>query len=269
MPESTLSLTTHDLQGEIGFYLGYGRGAYFNETTWTTAQSNTVSVLMKSGLSQVYTPPPLSPGEPPHEWSFLTPEEDLTLGSGLYAIDLPGDFGGFNGPLVVTTPDSAANHFPLRVTHVGMLDQQRASQPDTTGFPRMACERVIRGTANNASTRSQLVVWPTADAAYTIRVRYKHMPSALTGSYPYPPGGAEHAELFKASVLACAELQLDDQPGPRARFFFERLAASVAVDRRRKGQFLGYNGDRNRHGTGVDRRVLWDFPPITYNGSPM
>lgn len=271
MPESTLSLTIDDLRAEIGKFLGYGRGATkFAEAAWTTSQLNDINVLLKSGLSQVYTPPPLAPGEAAHEWSFLRPQTTLTLESGKSTVDLPADFGGFSDSIFVMDPASVARRIPLRITHVGMLEQQHASQPDTTGFPRMACEKVLPGTGATQSTRSQLLVWPTSDGNYTLSVSYKHMPDALTGGYPYPPGGAEHAELFKASVIAAAELQLDDQPGPRAAFFVQRLAASIAVDRRRKGLFLGYNGDRSDwRNMRLGRQVLFDNPAVTYNGDPL
>ncbi len=112
-------------------------------------------------------------------------------------------------------------------------------------------------------------MWPKPDVAYTIIGEYKHIPDALTGLLPYPPGGGDHAETIMAACLAAAELFLDDEKGVRWQYFMERLAASVAVDSRKKGSNLGYNGD------GSDRK----FPPgrswrdyennaVTYNGDP-
>jgi hypothetical protein len=274
MPESDLSLSVDDLRAEIGHFLGYGRGPTFDEPEWTTLQANNIRAILKSGLSQVFTPPPLSEGQAAHNWSFLRPFATLTLESGKSTCDLPATFGGFEGPIIVTNPQSARKNFLLRLTHEGMVQQMHAQQPDTVGAPRVACEKVLAGTSRNSSSRYQLYVWPVSDQAYTLRAEYKHLQSSLSGDHPYPPGGAEHAELFKASCLAAAELQLDDQPGPRWQFFMQRLAASVAADRKRKASdLIGYNGDRS-DSSGTPRTPgyvnrYFDNPAVTYNGSEM
>lgn len=274
MPESTLTLSIDDLKGEIGAFLGYGRGLPFGEPAWDTRQTNNITALLKSGLSNVYTPPPLSPNEPSHNWSFLRPFAELTLLSGQNTLDLPDGFGGFEGPLYISSPTTARSQWELRLANEGLVQRQYAVEPTTTGSPRIVCEKVLDGTTRTGSTRSQLYVWPIADTDYTFRGTWKHLPSVLTGSYPYPPGGAEHAELFKASCLAAAELQLDDEPGPRQAAFMQRLAASVMADRKRKGHFFGYNGDRPR-GQRANRMPGWSrfydtgSGPVTYGGSPL
>ena len=272
MPESTLSLSVTDLKAEIGHYLGYGRGTAFGEAAWTNQQNNNLTALLKSGLSQVYTPPPLEPGGASYSWSFLRPFTAFTLASGVSETPLPDDFGGFEGSLYVLSPASATRQVPLRVYNPGMVVQMHAAYPDAVGFPKMACELSAPGTDATRSTRSVLKVWPKTDAEYTVMAEWKHLQDALTGLYPYPPGGAEHAELFKASVLAAAELQLDDQPGARMAFFMQRLAASISVDRKRKGNDLGYNADRSDHRLvprmpGANR--YWDNPAVTFNGNPL
>lgn len=273
MPESTLSLSIDDLKGEIGHYLGYGRGTPFSEPAWTTAQTNNITALLKSCLSQVYTPPELNPGEGVHNWSFLRPFVNVTLPSDVDTVELPEDFGGFEGPIYVASPSVAIRRFAIPTVHEGTVQQAHAAQPDTVGAPRMICEKVLAGTSYSGSTRSSLYVWPTSDAEYTLVVQYKHLPGVLTGSFPYPPGGAEHAELFKASALAAAELQLDDSPGPRYAFFMQRLAASVLADRKRKGNWIGYNGDRSDARFGPrgmsDFNRCFDNPGVTYNGDSL
>lgn len=272
MPESGLSLSLDDLRAALGNYLGYGRGAVFGETAWNVPQANNIEDLLKSGLSQVYTPPELATGEPPHNWSFLRPFVNLTLPSGASQVDLPDDFGGFEGPIYILNPAAANRRWALPLTNEGMVQSMHASQPDTTGAPRIAAEKVLAGTTRISSTRSALYFWPVADGVYTVAAEYKHLPGVLTGSYPYPPGGAQHAELFKASVLACAELQLDDQRGPRWAEFLTKLSASVHVDRKRKGDWIGYNGDRSDSGCRVGRSQYnryYDNPAVTYNGDAM
>lgn len=273
MPESKLTLSITDLQAEIGHYLGYGRGVAFGEPAWVLTQQNTITAVLKSGLSNVYTPPPLGPNEPSHNWSFLRPFANLTLLSGHNTVELPDGFGGFEGPLYISTPLTSRNYFELRLVNEGKVQQMYAIEPSTTGAPRLACEKFNDGTGRLESTRSELFVWPTADATYTLSGTWKHLPDMLTGSYPYPPGGAEHAELFKASCLAAAELQIDDQPGPRQAAFMQRLAASVLADRKRKGSFLGYNGDSSDNRMLGNRMPGWsrfyDNANVTYNGNKL
>lgn len=273
MPESTLTLTVDDLNAEIGHYLGYGRGAVFNETAWNQYQLNNLKALLKTGLSNVYTPPRLSEREVPHNWSFLRPFGQFTLLPQQNTIDLPGTFAGFESPLYITTPTAANRNWLLQIANEGMVAQLTAQQPSTVGAPRIACEKVLPDTSRTGSTRSVIFVWPKSDSVYTLTASYKHLPSALTGSYPYPPGGAEHAELFKASCISAAEMQLDGIRGPRYQEFMDRLAASVYVDRKRKGQFIGFNADRSDNRTLPRMPGIWnryfDNPAVTYNGAPL
>ena len=265
MPESTLSLTIDDLKAAIGSFLGYGRGTVFSESAWTTEQSNNITDMLKTGLSQVYTPPPLGPNEPPHSWSFLRPFAEIATTSGSRNVPLPDSFGGFEGPMYIMNPGTAGRQWELPVANIGRVQQMIAARPDDTGYPRLAAEQVLDGTGPNRSTRTQLLLWPTPDASYTLAVEYKHMPDALTGALPYPPGGSEHAELFKASMIAACELYLDDTQGPRWAYFVNRLAASVHADRKRKGIAQGYNGDRSdtKSVRPYDRGY---YTPVRFNG---
>lgn len=269
MAESTLSLSVTDLKGEIGHFLGYGRGAdVFLEQAWTTPQANNITAVLKSGLSQVYTPPPIGPQEASHNWSWLRPFATLTLLQGATTVTLPDDFGGFEGPLILTG-DNARRFFPIPMTNDGNIHAMLAAGPNTSGPPQFAAETFVKGTTLTAGQRSQLLVWPQADANYTLRATYKYLADALTGLLPYPPGGAEHAELFKASCLACAELQLDDAAGSRRMHFMQLLTASVHADRKRKGTWIGYNGDDSdgRRWGRMDREFWGD--QVTYNGQPL
>lgn len=271
MAESTLSLSIDDLKAEIGHFLGYGRGTPAGESAWTTAQANNITAVLKSGLQQFYTPPALSEREAPHSWSFLRPFASITLTSGQYTIALPDDFGYFEGPVYITTPATAWRRVPLQITNEGLIQGKIAALPDTTGAPRMAALSPIAGTTLTTGTRYNLIVWPKPDAGYVLSYEYKHLPDMLTGLLPYPPGGSEHAATIKAAVLSAAEMELDDVQGVRYAQFMSRLTASIAVDRKKKGTNLGYNGDpRMRSVTG--RRFDWrdfDNPPVTYNGSPL
>jgi hypothetical protein len=271
VPESTLSLTVHQLNSAVGDYLGYGRGSViFSETTWSTLQSSDISENVSSGLRQVFDPPIL-PGEASaHNWSFLRPYQTLTIRSGERATPLPDGFGGFEGPVLLVT--DGGRYWPVPVVNDHILEFRAASLPDTTGAPTMCCERVGVNGSLARSTRSSIAVWPLPDQDYSVRVSYYYHPDALTTANPYPPGGAAHAELFKASCIAAAELFKDDERGVRYAYFIDRLRASVHADRKRKGQKLGYNGDGSDcvldpHATRqLNRFGSWGNP-ITVGGS--
>ena len=101
--ESTLALQYKDLLAETGLFLGFGRGEEFGDTAWTTQQQAAIESCVKSGLRNFYWPPPVEGTPSSYDWSFLKPTASLALVSGQSAIQLPDDFGGFDGPLTVLT----------------------------------------------------------------------------------------------------------------------------------------------------------------------
>ncbi len=244
LAESTLSLGLGDLNALVGDFLGYGRGntTPYSETAWSTLQASDITDCVKSGLNNVYSPPFLPGERTAHNWSFLRPYTALTLTSGARATDLPDGFGGFEGPVLLVT--DGGRYYPVPVVNDQILEYRAASQPNTTGAPVMCCERVGATAATmTEAQRSTIAVWPLPDQAYVLRVSYYYQPDMLTSSLPYPPGASAHPELFKAACIAAAELHRDDERGVRWQYFMDRLQAAVYIDRRRKGQGLGYNGD--------------------------
>lgn len=268
MPESTLSCTIDDLKADIGHFLGYGRGPTVGEPAWTVGQENNIQSVLKSGLQQFYNPPPLGAGAP-WAWSFLRPFADLPILQGDPQVPLPDDFGAFEGPIYITTPATVFRRFGLQLTNPGLVQARHAAMPDTTGAPQMAALEPIKGTTATAGTRYVLWLWPTPDAPYNLRAEYRILPEMLTGALPYPPGGSEHAATIKAACLAAAELELDDTAGVRQQQWMVRLAASVAIDAKKKGTNLGYNGDPRLHGRLAGRWRDYDNPAVTYNGNPL
>jgi hypothetical protein len=87
------------------------------------------------------------------------------------------------------------------------------------------------------------MVYPTPDQAYTITFNYVAYPYSLTLSHPYPLGGDAHGDTILESCLAAAEESLDDDQTLHTGRFQERLAASIAFDKRKGPESLGYNGN--------------------------
>lgn len=265
--ESTLSLRKSDLEAEIGHFLGYGRGADNGGTTWDSYQSGDIDSCLKSGLRSFYFPPVAEGRGDAYDWSFLRPTRTLTLVSGDSTLNLPDDFGGIEGDITMTSTASSA-YYPIPVVGEGTVRGRYASLSSTeTGRPELAAVQPIKGTGAAHGQRFQLYVWPIADADYSLSFTYYIHPDALTGNSPYAYGGMAHAETILESCLAIAEQRLDDASAIHSAKFQERLAASIAVDRRLKPQLLGYNGDgSDDYGCWRQRGTLYN-DLVTFNGT--
>lgn len=263
--ESTLTLARRDLKSAVGFFLGWGRGPDFGGTAWSTDQDAEIEFCVQSGLRRFYFAE--APNGGFYEWSFLKPIATLLLPVNVNTIPLPDDYGGIEGPITCTVSGTAANAsiwWPVMTTHEGAIRQQYATLPTSTGRPLYAAEQPLRNTTAQQGQRFQLYVFPLPDLTYQLQFAYSILPDALTASVPIPWGGAAHAETILEACLAVAEERLDDTKSVHAEAFARRLAASMAQDRRRKPQLLGYNADRSDY---IDRysrdRALL---PITVNG---
>lgn len=263
MPESSLALQYKDLKGEVGLFLGYGRGADFGDPAWSTAQTSAIDSIVRSGLRQFYWPPPLDQKGTSYDWSFLKPTVQLGLASGASVVTLPDDFGGFEGR--VTLVSSSASYWPVDLVGEGLVRAKHAELPSQTGAPQMIALRPLKGTGATAGQRFELYVWPIADQAYTLAFQYYVAPDYLDTAFPYHWGGAVHSETVLESCLAIAEQRLDDASAVHSAKFQERLAASVAADRKFKSQSLGYNNDLS-DGRQFSRKDQLSQYHVTVNG---
>lgn len=231
--ESTLAAAFTDLQGDVGFFLGYGR----DPEVWDSKKSANVTHCLKGGLRLVY-----HCGYP---WSYLKPVATLVLKNGASSAILPHDYGGFEGRVTIQSPTSQA-WWALELGSIGQIYERISLHPSTTGRPTMLAEEPIKGTTATSGQRHQLKVWPIADQDYTLRFQYFLLPDYLTGTQPYVYGGAQHAQLFFAACKAVAERDLDDLAnGPQFIEFMRLLEVSKDLDRRNKPQTLGVNLDRS------------------------
>lgn len=267
MAESKLSLKYGDLKAALGLFLGYGRGTDKGDAAWSARVSSVLDELVKSGLRQFYFPAPEDKGGVSYEWSFLRPTTTLTLPSGADSIELPDDFGGFDGSISVSTEGNETG-VPLELTSMARIRQTRAEFTTTTGRPIWGAVDPRKGTSLNAGQRFGLEVYPTADREYTLDCAYVIHPEALSGDRPYAYGGLNHAETIQAAIIAAGELYLDDKRGERWQYFMERLATSISQDRKFKPQMLGYNGDRsNQIHAGLGARESRFRGSVTVNGT--
>lgn len=104
----------HWLIQEVGHFLGIGR----DYTQWDANDLARVDSVVQSGVMQVYFPPPLeqtstsdeqdenakdSRRRKPHTWSFLNQLGTFETKEGVYEYELPEDFVGSQGDLVIST----------------------------------------------------------------------------------------------------------------------------------------------------------------------
>lgn len=253
MAESTLNLTFEDYRSEIGGFLGWGRGELKGDREWTDRKKTQLTDIVQSGLRKVYWPSLPAPLLT-YDWSFLRIFHTATLADGASQVQLPDDFGGFEGKVIVT--DSDGNHKAVvQVWDEAQVVYRTALDPDATGIPQVIADGRLKGTTSQRSDRSRLKVWPEADAAYTLQFVYHVLPEALLESHPYAYGGPTHAETFKYACLSVAELDLDGiASGPKEQAFQRCLMASIGKDRLRKPQYFGQNRDRSDLFRGDDER---------------
>jgi len=235
MSESTLQAAFRDLTGEVGEYLGYGRGADNGDKAWTNKQALSVERCVKGGLRRFYNCN--------YDWSFLKPVADLTLDLGKFNVPLPDDYGGLEGLIYLYVSDT--QYCPIQVVPIGDILKARTQFASSSGPPEMACIQPVKGTSVTDGQRYLLQVWPTAEQEYTLRFQYYLNPDYLSGAKPYAYGGAQHAETLLAACVATAAVIYDDEIQQREAYFQSRLKESVSIDRRNKPQAIGYNGDRS------------------------
>lgn len=233
-------LSKSDLDALAGWHLGYGR----DEADWDDEQTAVIDEMVRMACRRVYvTEPDAQYGVPAgYRWTFLKPILTVRTVSGEQYIELPDDFGGLEGP--ITVAQSGQSGFsPLPQMSEPQLRQLYAERPDVTGRPQAVAVDVLAGEGLSHGSRSRMMVYPEPDDTYTLQVRYYLTPEAISGGRPYPYGGAQHAELFKAAVLACCDLEVNGIVAERHDYFMKRLKASIEVDQRNNAQTLGYVGD--------------------------
>lgn len=236
MAASSLTLTRSDILSALGMYLGWP----INPGEWGQNRTSQSEIILAKGLRQVYNPPIL-PGEvAQHEWTFLTPLAEITTQENVADYDLPEDFAGLADDL--TFKSETQGYYPLRICTDVEIRKRRQGVADLTGYPEMAAILPLPSDGT-LPQRWGLMLYPTPDGAYTLECRYHSDPSNISQSKPYPLGGLPLADVIMASVIAAAELELNDQPGPRWEDFITKLRAAVSLDRRRNVQSLGYCAD--------------------------
>ena len=266
MAESTLNISLGTYLGQVGHFLGWGFGApsqnynAYNDTTWSAFQLSEVTFCVQSGISQFYFA---------NEWTFLKPTTQIQIPAGVSVVQLPDDFGGFEGPLTIAsalTPTSI--YRPVPVILPGQIDHMYSVNPTATGPMSHASQQPIKGVTQVGATREQLYFYPISDQVYVANLRYYILADMLTGLAPYVYGGAQHAQTIMQSCLSIAEFRKDNEIGPQNAKYAELLEVSKRADNRLKPQHFGRNKDTSDSLRGW-RSPFYTVGPNTYNGASM
>ena len=161
-------------------------------------------------------------------WSFLRRVESVALSSGDADIDLPDSFGQHMLAATLTGQDDDE---PARLDQLSR-EEMREKREYESGSNAVPAFAAWQPKAFDATTgeRFELIVHPTPDDSYTVKVEYRDQPDRLTPAAPYPRGGMLHGDTILKACQAAAERDQDDEAGVLNQRFKERLAASLQMD---------------------------------------
>lgn len=231
----------------VADFLGWTRSA----GNWSADEIDRLDEIVNAGYLQFIYPIPL-PGEMvSHRWSFLRPTATFDTEDGTYLYELPTDFGAIVGDLVYDEDEYV--HRIIEQTTPGMIDRSRAVD-SAEGRPTKFALRP-KSTSMTAFQITEIMLYPTPDAAYGIVYHYDVRVDPLTETNSYLLGGQPHFDTILQSCRDVAATRyMDDAGGKEHALFVERLRASVEADRRLSPKTLGFNEDgrritHTRHGT--------------------
>jgi len=107
MAESTLSLTYSEIKTEVGVFLGFER----DSQVWTNDETADVEAIIKRGLRQFYTPPPMPGEDAPYIWSFLKPVSTLAIWADV-AVNASVTVTGVHDAGITTITATSATFYP-------------------------------------------------------------------------------------------------------------------------------------------------------------
>ena len=262
---ATLALDYDLLVEKVGDFLGYGR----DPDALTADQLADIESCLHDGLREFYAPPRLAGTGYAHEWTFLRPLRTIiTTVSDIYEYDLPIEYAGFPEDTLTIRSTSGAYCPIQRVGESAIRKRRSIDGTSSSGPPEFIA--VLPLSVVGTEQRFQIICWPTPDAAYTLEGRMLVNPLKLSKQNPHPYGGPQHSQTVLEACLAAAERMRGDMDGHHRTGFYERLAASIQVDKKQsRGAHLGRNGDPGcpEEGYFNGQQVIFRPGIATHNGT--
>lgn len=224
MAAPTLQVDYDTIAQEVAHFLSFST---LTEASFTADESVIFQECLRKGSLRFLYPPPVEPGEPSHEWSFLKKATTLALANTDFDYDLPDDFGTLV-PHSLTFGDGDAKRKLRRVDEETLRAAQSQDQQSGTPF-----YYALRAKANAPTTGQnwEVLFYPTPNGSMTVRYRYVVAPDKATSANKYIEGGTLHGNTWLSAVLSVAEERQDDARGEKYQEFLADLAASIRIDR--------------------------------------
>lgn len=176
--------------------------------------------------------------------------------------DFPDDFGRIVGLFNFPTDE---HRLSIECVPIGVLLAKRASSRVTS--PPLFYATRYKTTTGVTGQRQEVLFYPDSDQDFVLLYEYEAYQFALSDSFPYPLGGMQLAELYKASCISVAERIFNDETGIRTQHFNMLLIDAVARDRKRSARSFGNMGDRETaHYHPFRRGYTGETYPIQYKG---
>lgn len=229
---------------ELNIIVANDRGYSLNPKKWNEKQLYAINDIVVSGVANVYFPPAVGDEKVAPDWTWLKPISEIALKTGAKTLNLPDDFGNFNGGVSVKADATTSQPWWLQWRSDEKILDMYSVTPAMSGPPRFVADVASRIVQAPSGQLRQLMVFPLPDQDYILQVRYSINPDRLSGARPYAYGGAQYRELHIASALAVAERRYDlIDDGPATRHFNRMLVMAVSQDNKNRPQSLGYNGN--------------------------
>jgi hypothetical protein len=232
-----LDLAYSDIMSEISQFLGYG----VDYTTLDTKPLAVCTSVLQSGLRQFYYPQITRTEQGmgstmTHRWNFLEALFSASLADTEATAALPVDFKAFKDQYIYIY-DTAEISVQIPIVPFSTIIQYRRQNPTRTGKPQFAA--ISYTNTGQAAQSTKLELYPTANAAFTLKGTFTIQPIKMTAVYPYHYGGAQHSETVLESCLAVAESRMNDTIGVHKAEFEQRLYASIQADNELAPSLIG------------------------------
>ena len=163
--------------------------------------------------------------------------------------DLPDDFGrlinGFTYAPGAQRCDVLADVGEAKIRSNRMIYVEHDA-------PRIGAIRPKAHTDHSVGQRWELLLYPSADAAYVLEYRYEAYDNKLTTLAPYPLGGMKHGHVLQLSCLAMADAMVNDNYGIHWENFQRQLIAAIDRDQKEQQVFFGNVGCKGEYGDYVE-----------------
>ncbi len=229
-----MNVSYTDIRDRVTRYLGWP-----DHGDWGAEETSDWEAILEQGQRQFYWPPSLPTPEtdrkqqqpvtaPPYGWTFLREVEPLSIGPGTTDYALPVNFGQLVGRL------TGVGFRPIEIVTAERMRAMLATSPPA-GSPKYATIRTLPYDPT-VGTLKQVTFAPEPDASYTVDVPYAIIPPTIDESNPYPVGGVLHGETILQSCLAAAEVRMHGEEAMHVKRFYDRLQASIRMDREAAGR---------------------------------